>query len=90
MDHHGKCPKCNADWDAGSIFDTLRPQEWCANKTDDELREYVEKHYAPPYRFSRIIGVEFPDKYDGVWEYACPDCNARFPRFGEPNGTRQR
>ena len=86
MDHHGKCPKCNIDWDAGSIFDTLRPQAWCADKTDAELLKYVEQHYAPPYRFSRIIGIEDRNKYDGVWEYACPDCNARFPRFGEPNG----
>jgi hypothetical protein len=91
MYHHGKCPKCNSDWDAGSIFDTLRPQRWCEDKTDEELQQYVEQHYAPPYRFSRIIGIEYRDKYDGVWEYACPDCNARFPRFGEPNGrTKQR
>jgi hypothetical protein len=52
------------------------------------LQKYVEQHYSPPYRFSRIIGITHRDKYDGVWEYACPDCNARFPRFGEPNGTR--
>ena len=91
MDHHGKCPECKSDWDAGSIFDTLRPQAWCADKTDAELLKYVEQHYAPPYRFSRIIGIEDRNKYDGVWEYACPDCNARFPRFGEPDGrTKQR
>ena len=65
MDHCGKCPKCNADWDAGPI--------------PEKDREY----YSPPYRFSRLIGLEFPGKYDGVWEYACPDCDARFPRFKE-------
>lgn len=37
--------------------------------------------YSPPYRFSRLVGIEFRDRYDGVWEWACPDCNARFPRF---------
>ena len=46
--------------------------------------------YSPPYRFSRLIGLEFPDKYDGVWEWACPDCNARFPRFGESDGRKER
>ena len=65
MDHHGKCPECGADWDAGPIPE--KDRENCS----------------PPYRFSRLIGIEYPSKYDGVWEYACPDCNARFPRFKE-------
>lgn len=80
MDHHGKCPECGADWDAGDIFDVLRPQSWCANMADDELKTHISVYYSPPYRFSRLIGIEYPGKYDGVWEYACPDCDARFPR----------
>jgi hypothetical protein len=91
MDHCGKCPECGSDWDAGSVFDALRPQEWCADKTDAELLEFVEQRYAPPYRFSRLIGITYRDRYDGVWEYACPDCDARFPRFGATNdGARKR
>lgn len=81
MDHHGKCPECGANWDGGDIFDVLRPQSWCANMTDDELKQHISVYYSPPYKFSRLIGIEYPGKYDGVWEYACPDCNARFPRF---------
>lgn len=65
MDHHGKCPECGADWDAGPIPEKDRA------------------HYSPPYRFSRLIGIEYPGRYDGVWEWACPDCDARFPRFKE-------
>jgi hypothetical protein len=49
--------------------------------TDDELKQHISVYYSPPYKFSRLIGIEYPGKYDGVWEYACPDCNARFPRF---------
>lgn len=25
--------------------------------------------------------MEYPERYDGVWEYQCPDCKAVFPRF---------
>ena len=81
MDEHGKCPKCESDWDAGSIFEALRPQAWCADKTDAELQKYVEQHYSPPYRFSRIIGVEMPEFYDGVAKWRCPDCSAEWDRF---------
>lgn len=82
LDHFGTCPKCGADWDAGDIFDKLRPQTWCSEKSDDELRAYIETHYSPPYKFSKLIGVEIPHVYDGVHHWMCPDCNATFPRVG--------
>ena len=51
---------------------------------DDELRKYVEDHYgAVDARFSRVIGVEYRGRYDGVWEWRCPDCAATWPRFAE-------
>lgn len=28
--------------------------------------------------FKREIGVEIPEKYDGVWYYFCPDCKGEF------------
>jgi hypothetical protein len=52
------------------------------------IPEKDRAHYSPPYRFSRLIGLEFPGKYDGAWEYACPDCDARFPRFKEAKRER--
>jgi hypothetical protein len=55
---------------------------WDAGPIPEEHKGF----YSPPYRFSRLVGLEFPDKYDGVWEWACPDCDARFPRLGELNG----
>lgn len=86
LNHHGACPECGANWDAGAIFDTLRLQDWCKDKTDAELHAYIEAHYGPPYRFSRLVGVEYaydhPQHYDGVSEWMCPDCKHRWPRFG--------
>jgi hypothetical protein len=87
MDHHGKCPECDADWNNGDIFDVLRPQTWCANMTDEELKRYISVYYSPPYKFSRLIGVEYPGD-DWISEWACPDCDARFPRFKEAKRER--
>lgn len=85
LDHHGHCPECNADWSAGDIFDVLRPQDWCKDKSDDELRAHIQECYSPPYKFSRIIGIELPydhpGHYDGVSYWQCPDCKHNFPRF---------
>lgn len=85
LDHFGRCPDCGANWCSGDIFDVLRPQDWCKDKSDDELRAHIQECYSPPYKFSRIIGVELPydhpDHYDGVSYWMCPDCNHQFPRF---------
>jgi len=83
LNHFGSCPECGTNWCAGRIFDGLRPQKWCADKSAEELKAWIVENYSPPYSFSRLIGIEIQGRYDGVWEYACPDCNARFPRFKE-------
>ena len=33
--------------------------------------------------YSRLIGIEYPEKYDGVWEWRCPDCGVVVPRWEE-------
>ena len=85
LDHFGKCPKCGVDWSNGDIFDVLRGQDWCKDKSDEELRKWVETAYSPPYKFSRLIGIELPyghpDRYDGVSYWMCPDCEHKWPRF---------
>ena len=48
-----------------------------------EIPEKDRECYAPPYRFSRLIGIEYPHRYDGVWEWECPDCKKKFPRFAK-------
>jgi len=34
--------------------------------------------------FSRLIGMEDPEFYDGEYAWRCPDCSAIFPRFPQP------
>lgn len=84
LNAYGTCPKCHASWDNGSIFDVLRSQDWCRDKSDEELRKFIEESYSPPYRFSRLVGVELPyghpDRYDGVSFWQCPDCDEKWPR----------
>ena len=41
----------------------------------DEIPVEHREYYSPPYVYRREIGLEYPFKYDGVWEWACPDCN---------------
>jgi len=79
LDRHGRCPNCNSSWDGGDIFDTLRGQAWCADTSDDDLRDHIFQSYGrPPYRWSRLIGVEIQEYYDGVSYWMCPDCSARW------------
>jgi rubredoxin len=81
LDHHGNCPKCGTAWDGGDIYEVLRAMKEYVGKSDEDLRKLVEESYAPPRRFSRLVGVEYPERYDGVWEWQCPDCKAKWSRF---------
>lgn len=63
---------------------------WFAGDIPEESRE----HYSPPYKFSRLIGVEVRGVYDGMLIHQCPDCSSMWSRFshkllriGEGNGT---
>ena len=50
---------------------------WQGEPIPEDWRQYCggKTHY------SRLIGIEIPEKYDGVWLWRCPDCAAEFPRF---------
>ena len=82
LDHHGTCPNCHANWDNGSIFETLREQEWCRQMGDAELQAHIEEFYSPPYRWSRLIGIE-TESYDGVSFWRCPECAAQWSNFSD-------
>jgi rubredoxin len=84
LNHYGLCPNCGANWDNGDIFEALRAQAWTEKMSDDELRQLVADSYGPPRRFSRLIGVEIPDVYDGVSFWACPDCHAKWAALPLP------
>lgn len=44
-----------------------------------EIPENIREYYGPPYKWSRVMAIEYSERYDGVWEYECPDCKAVFP-----------
>lgn len=40
----------------------------------------IRKHYNKPYKWSKLIGMEYPGLRDGVYEWVCPRCGERFKR----------
>lgn len=64
----GTCPACGISWQG------------------EEIPEKDREMFGGDH-FSRVIGVEYsydvPSKYryDGLSEYHCPDCGARFSRW---------
>lgn len=65
------CPSCGTDLDGGPVPD------------DINVPYFYEGEKRFPYgenaRWHRAIGIEYPEKYDGIWEWECPDCNHRWP-----------
>ena len=81
LDIHGHCPNCDSDWDGGDIFEMLRPQDWCKDKSDAELRAHIATSYdTTTGRFSRVISVTTPGE-DVAMFFECPDCHAQWHRF---------
>jgi DNA-directed RNA polymerase subunit RPC12/RpoP len=39
----------------------------------EEHREHSYGNY-----YKREIGIEIPERYDGVWHFMCPDCSGTF------------
>jgi len=86
IDKLTNCPKCNSNWDGGSVLDTFKKQreenyEWCKGMTDEQLEEKMKEYYSEPYRWSKLIGVEIQGGYDGVSQWMCPECKARWNRW---------
>jgi len=64
------CPECGSDMLGDPI-----PQE------------YIDAgHYGNKTHFSRCMGFEVREVYDGVLIWQCPDCGHYWPRF--QNGYR--
>lgn len=69
------CPKCQSDLDGAEI-----PEE--------DLHLYVapgEDISRAPRTYSRKIGIEERDIYDGILVWLCPDCRYMWPRFDAPD-----
>jgi len=41
-------------------------------------QELLDKGYYSTTHWRREIGMEYPELYDGVWEWMCPDCNGKW------------
>jgi hypothetical protein len=63
----GNCPNCGVSWQGADI------------------PEIDREFFGGSTHFSRVIGIEYsyesPDRYDGISEYQCADCGARFGRW---------
>lgn len=81
LNPHGCCPECGSDWDAGSIFATLRKQAWCEKLSDAELQKEIDVSYGKhgPQRFSRLVGISSME-LDRVVAWQCPDCKHEWSR----------
>lgn len=65
-----ECPFCRSDLRGEPIpVDALKKGYY--GKWDG-----VEERF-----YSRKIGIEIPEKYDGVSVWLCPDCGARWDRW---------
>ena len=81
MDHYGNCPKCGESWDDGLIIDNFRKQKEYKDLSEEELEAKVKNWYAPPYKFSKLLGIEIMGGYDGVSYWQCPFCKTTWDRF---------
>ena len=52
-------------------------ESWVA----EEIQESSRHHYGGETHFSHLIGIEDPEKYDGVSYWMCPFCKATWDRF---------
>jgi len=51
--------------------------DWDGGNIPKNIRE----HYSEPYKWSRLIGIEIRELYDGVSFWECPDCKTKWNRW---------
>ena len=82
LNHYGKCPKCKKSWDGGDIAKELFKTEHY--KTIEEAEKVAESYgwsKKNKTRFSKLVGVEVREKYDGVSYWECPFCKTNWDRW---------
>ncbi len=82
----GCCPECGSSWDGGDIAQTYikkrdEGEPYFQGKSDQDIIDYVNSSYSPPYKWSRLIGIEIQGHYDGISRWMCPDCKTEWDRF---------
>ena len=50
-----------------------------ASLIGEKIPKNIRHHYGDSTHFKREIGMVYPEKYDGVWEWKCPDCKKTWP-----------
>jgi len=54
----------------------------CGSSWDGgDIPEDIREHYSEPFKWSRLIGIEIPEKYDGISYWQCPDCGTKWDRW---------
>ena len=87
-----ECPECHSDWRSSEIpRDSLAKGYYGHKAPCQKLREWDEGYdenvpcTCPVRWYSRLIGIELPyghpDYYDGVSQWLCPDCGAKWNRW---------
>lgn len=51
---------------------------YCKTSLIGDLIPKDQQKYYSATHFKREIGIEYIEKYDGVWEWECPDCHKRW------------
>ena len=46
-----------------------------------DIPENIRQHYSPPYKWSKLVGIEIQGKYDGVSYWQCPICKTTWDRW---------
>lgn len=41
------------------------------------------KNYSEPFKWSKLVGIEIRGGYDGISQYECPFCKAKWDRWTE-------
>lgn len=60
----------------------------CPNGCDNKGSEIAEEHrhlYGGKTHYSKVIGYEFSNVYDGILIWGCQKCGAFWPRFNPPD-----
>ena len=70
-------------------FDSKEENQIFLGQDRKDIHDYLLKNfnvdvkgkYSPPYRWSRVLGVEIQGMYDGISYWQCPDCKTTWSRF---------
>lgn len=82
MNHPKECPNCKIPWEAKeNIYDYFRNAGETKERATEIAANYGCTKENPKHFGTNVIGVEYPGKYDGVWEWSCTNCKHVVPRF---------